>query len=240
MQFKNYIPNFITLGNLFFGTIATIVAVQGEYELTALFVSLGIFLDFFDGFAARIFKVSGDLGKQLDSLADMVTSGVVPGIVMFHLLDNTANKSMDFNNLLEVSSFIQFVGLILTLGACFRLAKFNIDARQSESFIGLPTPAMSLFVVFLPLVQIHSEIDFIKNLISNHYFLTIITVILTYLMNAPIHLLSLKFKNYKVRENSYKYVLIFLSVILITFLRELSIPLIIISYILLSIIKKYL
>lgn len=134
---KKHIPNLITLGNLFCGTIATIFAVQANYEFAALFVVFGIVFDFFDGFAARLLNVSGELGKQLDSLADMVTSGVVPGIIMYHLLDNDSS---------EVSA-LKYIGLLLTLGACYRLAKFNIDTRQSDSFIGLPTPAMCLFVI---------------------------------------------------------------------------------------------
>ena len=157
MKIKKHIPNLITLGNLFCGTIATIYAVQADFVFAGLFVILGILFDFFDGFAARLFHVSGELGKQLDSLADMVTSGVVPGIIMLKLIEvNTINASNSFfdDSILGIS----LVGLVLTLGACYRLAKFNIDTRQSDFFIGLPTPAMSLFVISLPLIQEYSNI----------------------------------------------------------------------------------
>ena len=179
---KKHIPNLITLGNLFCGTIATIFAVQGNFVAAGLFVVIGIFLDFFDGFAARLLHVSGELGKQLDSLADMVTSGVVPGIIMFHLLNQSNFENVDSQFMNERISFsiashdyqftwISYIGLLLTLGACYRLAKFNIDTRQSESFIGLPTPAMSLFVISLPLIQEYASVEWAQNLISNNYFL---------------------------------------------------------------------
>ena len=241
---KKHIPNILTLGNLFCGTVATIYAVQGNFEIAGILVVLGIFFDFFDGFAARVLNVSGELGKQLDSLADMVTSGVVPGIVMFKLLaispnlDTLENAAIDTNWMNFNFAPIQLLGLLLTLGACYRLAKFNIDKRQSESFIGLPTPAMSLFIISLPLIQEYSTIESIQNLISNHYFLILVTVLLTYLMNAELPLFSLKFKEYSVKNNAVKYMFILISVLLIFSLHVISIPIIIFLYVSLSIIRK--
>jgi CDP-diacylglycerol--serine O-phosphatidyltransferase len=238
MKIKKHIPNLITLGNLFCGTIATIYAVQADFVFAGLFVILGIVFDFFDGFAARLFKVSGELGKQLDSLADMVTSGVVPGIIMLKLIEvNTINASNSFfdNSILGIS----LVGLVLTLGACYRLAKFNIDTRQSDSFIGLPTPAMSLFVISLPLIQEYSNIEFALNLITNNYFLITITILLTYLMNAQLPLFSLKFKDYSIKNNLIKYVFLIASLLMIVFLQYISIPLIIIVYVVLSVISNF-
>ena len=238
MKIKKHIPNLITLGNLFCGTIATIYAVQADFVFAGLFVILGILFDFFDGFAARLFHVSGELGKQLDSLADMVTSGVVPGIIMLKLIEvNTINASNSFfdNSILGIS----LVGLVLTLGACYRLAKFNIDTRQSDSFIGLPTPAMSLFVISLPLIQEYSNIEFALNLITNNYFLITITILLTYLMNAQLPLFSLKFKDYSVKNNLIKYVFLIASLLMIIFLQYISIPLIIIVYVVLSVISNF-
>lgn len=241
---KKHIPNILTLGNLFCGTVATIYAVQGNFEIAGILVVLGIFFDFFDGFAARVLNVSGELGKQLDSLADMVTSGVVPGIVMFKLLaispnlDTLENAAIDTNWMNFNFAPIQLLGLLLTLGACYRLAKFNIDTRQSESFIGLPTPAMSLFIISLPLIQEYSTIESIQNLISNHYFLILVTVLLTFLMNAELPLFSLKFKEYSVKNNAVKYMFILISVLLIFSLHVISIPIIIFLYVSLSIIRK--
>lgn len=242
---KKYIPNLITLGNLFCGTVATIFSVYGDFGLAAFFVVLGIFLDFFDGFAARLLNVSGELGKQLDSLADMVTSGVVPGIIMMNLL---ANKNV-INYFGEETTetyfkgfdieLLPFLGLLLTLGACYRLAKFNIDTRQTDSFIGLPTPAMSLFVISLPLIQQYSEIDFVYNLLNNNYFLITITLLLTYLMNAELPLFSLKFKEYSIKNNIIKYLFLVVSIAMIVLLQYLSIPLIITVYVVLSVFSNF-
>jgi len=238
MSIKKHIPNVVTLGNLFCGTLATIFAVSGHFEMTALFVVLGIFLDFFDGFFARVLNVSGELGKQLDSLADMVTSGVVPGIVLFILLGNNQQLPYDIHSEFKISMGLPLIGLLVTLSACYRLAKFNLDTRQSESFIGLPTPAMSLFIVSLPLVQIHSDIDFVKDIIGNNYFLIGITILFSFLMNSEFHLFSLKFKNYGIRENLFKYTLILLSIILLITVKYLAVPIIIISYVILSMLKN--
>ena len=179
MNIKKHIPNLFTLGNLFCGLIALLFVFHGNFEATAFFVLLGIVFDFFDGFLARILKVSGELGKQLDSLADMVTSGVVPGFVMFHLLENILKEKQNISiNGLELEEllsnevgYLPYVGFILTLAACYRLAKFNIDTRQTDSFIGLPTPAMTLFVVSLPIIHQYTEIEIVKALLENNYFL---------------------------------------------------------------------
>ena len=233
MSLKKHIPNLLTLGNLFCGTVATIFAVEGNLVMAALFVVIGILFDFLDGFVARLLKVTGELGKQLDSLADMVTSGVVPGIVMYQLfIDNNIGS-------FSIPSYLPFFGLILTLGACYRLAKFNIDTRQSDSFIGIPTPAMSLFVISLPLIQQYSEIEFVNQLIANNYFLIVVTIVLTYLMNAEIPLFSLKFKDYSIKNNVIKYLFLIISLLMIIILQYLSIPLIILLYVILSIISNY-
>ena len=244
MKIKKHIPNLITLGNLFCGTIATIFAVQSDFVLAGLFVVLGILFDFFDGFAARLLNVSGELGKQLDSLADMVTSGVVPGIIMYKLIiinsEFHLNGVVDWNSSNDKTSMLSIglLGLLLTLGACYRLAKFNIDTRQSDSFIGLPTPAMSLFVISLPLIQQYSNVEFAQNLITNNYFLIAITILLTYLMNAELPLFSLKFKEYSVKNNLMKYLFLLASLLMIIFLQYISIPLIIILYVVLSVISN--
>ena len=236
MKVKNYIPNILTLGNLLCGTIATIYAIYEDFNSAAVFVLIGILLDFFDGFVARLLKVSGDLGKQLDSLADMVTSGVVPGLIMFQLI-NANSEISGINNefLLNDSLF----GLVLTLGACYRLAKFNLDTRQSDSFIGLPTPAMCLFVISLPLIQENSNLHVVENLLESNYFLIGITLLLTFLMNAEISLFSLKFKEYSFAKNYIKYVFIIVSILMIIGLQYISIPLIILLYVIISVLQNY-
>lgn len=232
MNIKKHIPNLLTLGNLFCGAVATIFAVKGFYNAAALFVMLGIIFDFFDGFVARLLKVSGELGKQLDSLADVVTSGVVPGIIMVSMIQNnllaiSTNESDEYFN-------ISLLGLILTLGACYRLANFNLDTRQTDNFIGLPTPAMSLFVVSLPLIQQYSNFEIAKEIVSNNYYLIAITLFLTYFMNAEIPLFSLKFKDFSFKNNLVKYLFLGVSLVLILTLTYTSLPLIILAYILFS------
>ena len=239
MKFVKQIPNLLTLGNLFCGTVAAIFAVQGNFEATAILVVLGIVFDFFDGFAARLLKVTGELGKQLDSLADIVTSGVVPGIVMFNLIQYSLYPNdINFNSeYVEYDYFynLKFIGLLLTLGACYRLAKFNIDTRQTSSFIGLPTPAMSLFVVSLPIIQQYSDFEFVQTLLNNNYFLIGVTILLTYLMNAELPLFSLKFTDYSFTNNKIKYIFLLISVGLLIGLQFLAVPLIIVLYVVVSV-----
>lgn len=235
MNIKKHIPNVLTLGNLFCGTIATIYAVYTDFKVAAMFVVLGVIFDFFDGFAARMLNVSGELGKQLDSLADMVTSGVVPGVIMFQLLNLEYFEVHLMGKGFFISPYLPYLGLILTLAACYRLANFNIDERQSDSFIGLPTPAMALFVIALPLIPLYSDNQFFIDLVQNNYFLIGVTLVLSYLMNAEIPLFSLKFKNFGMKENGLKYVFLVLSVVLLLTLEVIAIPLVIILYVLLSV-----
>ncbi len=246
MMLKKYIPNLFTLMNLLSGTIAILLATTDRLVAAAFFVFLGIFFDFFDGFFARKFNVQGELGKQLDSLADVVTSGVAPGIVMFQLL-LFASKGTYFMQLSSEQNtwqtlnetyyyFLPFLGLLIPLASAYRLANFNIDERQSDSFIGLPTPALSLFVMSLPLIISYSNMPFAVELIQNKFFLIAVTLIGCYLLNAEIPLFSLKFKDYSWVSNKVKYLFLIASIILLTFLQTVAIPLIIIIYVLISII----
>lgn len=240
---KKHIPNLLTLGNLFCGTVAILFALKSDYTATALLVVIGIGFDFFDGFVARLLNVQGELGKQLDSLADMVTSGVVPGIIMLQLLINAIDTDavgyFGVDEYGATGSNLPYLGLLLTLGAGYRLAKFNIDERQTDSFIGLPTPAMSLFIVSLPLIAEFSSQPFFSNLVMNKYFLITTTLLMTILMNAELPLFSLKFKNYGFKDNIMKYLFLIASVVLITVLKFVAIPIIILLYIMISIISEF-
>jgi len=248
MTFKKHIPNLITLLNLLSGTIAVLFAVNNELVIAAYLVFLGIVFDFFDGFAARILNVQGELGKQLDSLADVVTSGVVPGIVMYKLLFNAVheqwlnNLSCEIGNWITFDEYhlhwIPFVGLLITLAAAYRLAKFNIDERQTSSFIGLPTPAAALAVLSLPLILTFGSNEFANNLIGNVWFLIGVTVLLSYLMNAEIPLFSLKFKDYSWKNNKVKFVFIALTIALSVLLQFVAIPIVIALYIIISLVTK--
>lgn len=240
MTIKSQIPNIITLLNLFSGCLAIVFASQAHFELAFLFVCLGIFLDFFDGFFARMFKVQSELGLQLDSLADMVTSGVTPGFVMFQMLLKTSGEESVINIHSWDNSvmLLPFLGFIITLGACFRLANFNIDTRQTDSFIGLPTPANTLFIMSLPLVIQYGTIEGVSSLLHNPYVLLVITLFSAYIMNAEIPLFSLKIKQFNWSKNALQVFFLAFSLILLIFLRYSGIPLIILGYVLLSVINN--
>ena len=231
MNIKKHIPNLITLLNLFCGCIAIVFVAKLDFEMAFYFVCLGIFLDFFDGFFARLFQVSSPLGLQLDSLADMVTSGVVPGFVMFFLLSSSQNE-------LSANPIIPYLGFIVTLGSCYRLANFNIDTRQTDSFIGLPTPANALFILSLPLVLKYSDSLFTLEILTNQFVLLAITVLSTYILNAEIPLFSLKLKKFNFKDNALQIVFLSLSLLLLVFFQYLGIPLLIILYVLLSVVNN--
>ncbi|WP_347052878.1 CDP-alcohol phosphatidyltransferase family protein [Flavobacterium olei] len=238
MNIKKHIPNLITLINLFCGCIAVVFvskAIETDdsyYFLMAFYmVCLGIFFDFFDGFFARLFKVSSPLGLQLDSLADMVTSGVAPGYVMYSMFANSGHE-------LGTSPVIPFLGFIITLGSCYRLANFNIDTRQTDSFIGLPTPANSLFILSLPLVIKFSDSLMILEILTNQWVLLLITLCSAYILNAEIPLFSLKIKKFNLKENALQIVFLIISVLMVILLQYIAIPLIIAFYVLLSIINN--
>jgi CDP-diacylglycerol--serine O-phosphatidyltransferase len=237
---KKHIPNIITLLNLFCGSIAVLFAVEGNLFMAAVFVILGIVFDFFDGFAARILDVKSELGLQLDSLADMITSGVVPGIVLFKLFEKSLGDfpysydftSKEWND--NITSIVPLVGLLVTLASCYRLANFNIDSRQTESFIGLPTPANTLFILSLPMILLTNDVAWVNDLILNPWFLVGLTLFSCYMLNAEIPLFSLKMKTYGFKENAVKYVFLIISVIMLILLQFMAIPLIIVLYVLIS------
>ncbi|MBT8187675.1 MAG: phosphatidylserine synthase [Croceitalea sp.] len=237
---KQHIPNFITLLNVFCGCIAIVFAVLNQLEFTAIFMFLGIFFDFLDGFAARLLNVKSELGVQLDSLADMVTSGVVPGIVMFQLLNmsQTGGWNLDVFGMHTQLSLLPLTGFIITLASAYRLAGFNIDENQVSSFMGLPTPANAILIVSLPLILIYQNNDALNGLILNPWFLIGLTLLSAYLLNARIELFALKFENWSFKDNGTKYLFLIGSLVMLLTLRFLAIPIIIIFYILASLIQK--
>ena len=204
MQIKKHIPNAITLLNLASGLLAIIAIFKGYYDEAFLFVCLGIFFDFWDGFFARKFNVSGELGLQLDSLADVVTSGVVPGLMIFKLLQDIQEDDTSIYYLTEdyyYMGFVPYLGFIITLASAYRLAKFNIDTRQTDSFIGLPTPANALFVMSIPMIQFEGTHEWLVNALFNPFVLLIISLVSAYMLNAEIPLFSLKIKDFSWNKN---------------------------------------
>ncbi|MUH36613.1 phosphatidylserine synthase [Zobellia amurskyensis] len=240
---KKYIPNLITLLNVFCGCIATVFAVSNQLEMAALFVFLGIFFDFFDGLAARVLNVQSELGVQLDSLADMITSGLVPGIVMFQLLNmsmsggwhNGEGASFSFLYLLD---FVPLFGFLITLGSAYRLAKFNIDENQVSSFVGLPTPANALLILSLALILQYHNNEMLSEFILNPWFLIFMTLLSTYLLNANIELFALKFKTWSFKDNAVRYIFLIVSAVLLLTLRVLAVPVIIVFYVVAALISN--
>ena len=238
---KKYIPNALTLLNLFSGSIAVILAVSNNFVAASFFVFLGIFFDFFDGFFARKFNVQGALGVQLDSLADMVTSGLVPGIFMFKLLSLASHDLVyqpmndEWNAMFHFEdatfSIVPFMGLFITLASAFRLAKFNLDEDQQNYFKGLPTPANTLLIVSLPLIMEFQNNDVMNAIILNQWFLIALTILSCYLLNANIKLFALKFKEWGFKANASRYVFITLSMLFLMVFQFAAVPLIIVVYV---------
>jgi len=235
---KKHVPNFITLLNLFCGCVAAVFAVWNQLEIAAMFVALGIFFDFFDGLAARVLDVKSELGLQLDSLADMVTSGLVPGIVMFQLLgmSQTGGWNLDTYSLisskgLNLNSVLPFVGFIVTLASGYRLAKFNLDENQVSSFVGLPTPANALLILSLPLILFYHSSAILSDIILNQWFLIGLTLVSAFLLNCNLPLFALKFKNWSFKDNALRYVFLTVSLVLLITMQFLAVPIIILFYV---------
>jgi CDP-diacylglycerol--serine O-phosphatidyltransferase len=196
---KNQIPNFITGLNLFSGCLSLVFAFDGELEKAFYLMVLAAVFDFFDGFAARLLNAKSDIGKELDSLADVVSFGVAPAAIMFVFFKNTVS---DCSNL----SLLPFIAFIIPVFSAFRLAKFNLDTRQTESFLGLPTPASAMFVgsfVFLPNVF---------NIAHHPITLCLIIIIMSLLLLTELPMFSLKIKNYKLKDNIDRYVFVALFI----------------------------
>lgn len=241
---KKQIPNLITLLNLLSGSIAVILALHNQLLMATVFVGLGIFFDFFDGLAARSLNVQSELGLQLDSLADMVTSGLVPGIVMFQLLCQALGADVLAPLAWGASTFeinfplIALFGLLITLGSAYRLAKFNIDDRQTSSFIGLPTPANAILILSLPLILHFHESEMVTTFILNPYFLIGLSILSCILLNAEVALFALKFKNLSLKDNWYRFLFLLISLVGIVVFHFIALPFIILGYILLSVLVQ--
>lgn len=232
MALLKHLPNFLTLLNLLCGCIALQHAAEFNFEGAFSWVCLGIFFDFFDGFFARKLGVAGPLGVQLDSLADMVTSGVVPGYVMMCMLSGHAFP-------MPIHGFFPYLGFLITLGACYRLANFNIDTRQSDSFIGLPTPANALFIMSLPLVIRHAPNPIWFVGLQQPWVLIGITLLSSGMMNAPIPLFSLKIKKFSVSAYKLQLGFVVYAILLLVFLKIVAVPLIILSYVIVSVLYTF-
>ncbi len=218
---KKHIPNAITCANLFSGCIGIVFAFNGNLKFAAYFVVLSGIFDFFDGMVARLLNVKSAIGKELDSLADMVSFGFLPGIVMFQLL-----KMSNYSN-----EYLPYLGFVITVFSALRLAKFNIDTRQTEEFIGLNTPMNTLFIVSLPFIAV----DY-PTVIGNTLLLAGIVIVTSLLLVSEIKIFSLKLSDKSWEKSKYKYIFLILSAIAIVFLQFAAVPLILVMYIALSVV----
>lgn len=213
---KRHIPNALTCANLLSGCIGVVFAFKGDLNIAAYAVLLSGIFDFFDGFIARLLHVKSAIGKELDSLADMVSFGVLPGVVMFQLLAQSSFSS----------PYLPYIGFLITIFSALRLAKFNIDTRQTEDFIGLNTPMNTLFIVSLPFIQK----DY-PGMISSSTLLIAVTVVMSLLLVSEIKIFSLKFGSLDWAGNKIKFIFLLISAVLIAFLKFTAIPFILIIYI---------
>ena len=236
MQIKKHIPNILTLLNLLSGSIAIVFAFEGLFHLAAVFVGIAAFFDFADGLAARALKSYSEIGKELDSMADMVSFGFTPAVVLFRLLQDASSVSAIWVSDINILPFIAFT---ITIFSALRLAIFNVDTRQSEMFIGLPTPANAIFILSLPFAVHYGSYTSIWHplfswILANEWMLIGITLFFAWFLVAKVSLFSLKFKNVKLTDNLVRYVFLAGSLILLVVFWWHAIPLIMIFYITLS------
>ena len=243
------IPNLFTLLNLFFGCIAIIYLLQNGITISyteegaqfinlperiwmgSLFIALAAVIDFLDGFIARLFKATSSLGKQLDSLADLVSFGVAPGFIIYQFLRLSFARQADG---IDISLIWLVPALLIPCAAAYRLAKFNLDEEQQYGFKGVPTPATGLVIASLPLIYWYSNEEWVVQLLLNKWFLYALSILLSVLMVSNLPLMSLKSSDYSLKNNLWKIILLVVSIVLLVVFKWFAIPIIFIAYIILS------
>ena len=235
MKLFKHLPNFITLLNLFCGLLSIYFFSVDQLAWASYMIFVAAVLDFFDGFSARLLKAYSPLGAQLDSLADVVSFGVAPAFILFGLIK--ISHGLPDITVSDVN-LLPFVALIVPLFTALRLAKFNIDTRQTESFIGLPSPASGLLLASLPLVrsQLYEGQSLFYMVVTNAYFYVGIGLLMSFLMVSELPLFGLKFKSFTLKGNEVRYFFLLSAIILIIALQFVAIPFIILLYLLLSLI----
>lgn len=212
MSITRYIPNFITSLNLLLGTIAIVYSFKGLQLFAVYLILAASLLDFLDGFAARLLHAYSKIGKELDSLADLVSFGLAPSILLYYRYDQFIGHQISGGYDTVYMELLQFVPLLITVASALRLAKFNTDETQSETFSGMPTPANAILIgMFLHFTTYNHYFD---SVINTFWFIPIISVILSYLLVCKVPMFSLKFKNYRLRENKARYFVICSGIII--------------------------
>jgi CDP-diacylglycerol---serine O-phosphatidyltransferase len=223
------LPNVLTSSNLFCGCLGIIQCFSGNLTTASLFILLAAVFDFFDGFVARAVKANSAMGKELDSLADCVSFGALPAFMLYQLMLQT-------KNLEAAGTFWVYSALLIAVFSALRLAKFNIDTRQSDSFIGVPTPADALLIGSFP--YLIAQQTFYEPFLTNIYVLVAVALLMSYLMMAELPLIALKFKNFAWQGNQYTYLLIIGAALLLAVFQFGAVPLILLYYVALSVVKN--
>jgi CDP-diacylglycerol--serine O-phosphatidyltransferase len=231
---KNNLANAFTLGNLFSGCVGAIQLLYGNYEITAFCIIISLVLDFFDGFIARALKANSNLGIQLDSLADMVSFGFLPGLVMYKMMEPYGNLLYG----MQLPFEIKYLGLFITLFSCLRLAIFNLDEEQKYYFKGLNTPSNTILIFGLYWIQADVVLsnDPLTQVNLTSVLWVLITALSSWLLISPIKMIAMKFKSMKIQDNYPKIALLIGSIAILSIFKTMGIPMVILYYILISII----
>lgn len=241
---KKNIPNLFTTLNFLCGCFAVYLAFKNLFEAAFLMVFIGAFFDLFDGFFARLLKVESQFGLQFDSMADLITSGLAPGVVMYKLFLEIGIREIDLSFILLRNEFIfsfspyALIGFLVSLGAGIRLAQFNIDSDQQYEFKGLPAPANALFIVALPLLIEHPLFSGVKPFIATYPALIMICIISAVLMNIRLPLFSFKIHSFNIQEYGYQFVLFLFVFPSFYFFQWVAVPILIVIYLILNVVKN--
>jgi CDP-diacylglycerol--serine O-phosphatidyltransferase len=238
MRVKAHIPNAITCANLFCGLIAILFIMKGHAYTAAAFVGMAMVFDFLDGMVARLLKATSPIGKELDSLADMVSFGVVPGFILAVMLQASAGGAFPPAGWLDGKPAWYLLAFLIPVFSALRLAKFNLDSRQGDVFYGLATPANTLFILSLWLITVRHPESLVSSILSQSWTLAGITLLLCYMLISEIRLMAFKFRDLSLRKNAVRYLFILFSVILIAIFQFMAIPFVLLLYILLSLIQN--
>ena len=218
LRIKNWIPNFITSLNIAAGGLSIILTFEGLITQAAYLILLAAVFDFLDGMSARLLNAYSELGKQLDSLADLISFGLAPAVIVYHVMKSTLLIDTLYpHNIETYKLFFLFSILLIPIFSALRLAKFNIDTRQTTSFIGLPTPANALFFASIPIISSINPFDPFLFLIYNKNILIGIILVSSFLLVSPIPMFSFKFKNFKLKDNGIRFLFLALVVVLLFF-----------------------
>lgn len=235
-----HIPNLITSLNLLSGFFAVIFAAQGDVIISSWFIVAAMIFDYLDGFSARLLKAYSDIGKELDSLADIVSFGVAPAVIIFHLLGNALSPDamMLLNEASGTSLLLLLTGL-MPVCAALRLAKFNLDPSQATTFKGLPVPANAIAVISIVLAMNFSQSGILHILLNSPVLIIVVTILLSLLMISRIPLLSLKISSFSMKGNEGRYLLLIMIVLALLIFGWMALPMIIPFYIIASVVQFY-